>query len=531
MTAVASPWGNSAATTTTSAPSLSDIMATEHKQQQQQSDICSELLLILPHLSKNDAAKLLSICNNELSAAISKAFDLGEQGLELLLHPPKSQEDIDHDLAVALSLAGEVDQTTSATTATDLIDNEEEEVFDSLNEPVRPFGVMRHDKLLSEQYNSARLSGRPGVGDLGGTKISNRVYNSLSRMSHNKMGKKKGCLTSGGGGRGVSKDTTSGTSEGVLDQRTRKIILNLINKEVLESMGGVIATGKEASAYSAFGVGVPVVVNDESCNQKKEDNDVDDDAVEDGTAEDGAVENTSSLVPIPRDTPTHLVVKIFRTTLSQFKNRADYVDGDSRYAKSKFKHIKTTDALKVWSIKEYRNLIRMHRVNIPCPKPFYCTDHTLVMSMICCKNTNSGVPALQLKESKLSPQRLRHAFIHVAVAMRSMYQRAKLVHGDLSEFNVLYVGGKIRPIILIDVGQAVDLSHPKHIDYLRRDCTTILGYFMRKSKKLNVSLGLPSVEELLMYVIMEYNDEKDESLTYEQIDQLSLKRMKKLLSP
>ena len=74
MTAVASPWGNSAATTTTSAPSLSDIMATEHKQQQQQSDICSELLLILPHLSKNDAAKLLSICERKrLSTSGTKA--------------------------------------------------------------------------------------------------------------------------------------------------------------------------------------------------------------------------------------------------------------------------------------------------------------------------------------------------------------------------------------------------------------------------------------------------------------------------
>jgi RIO kinase 1 len=63
------------------------------------------------------------------------------------------------------------------------------------------------------------------------------------------------------------------------------------------------------------------------------------------------------------------------------------------------------------------------------------------------------VPALQLRESKLSPQRLRHAFLHVVVAMRGLYQRAKLVHGDLSEFNILYVGGKERPVVFIDVGK------------------------------------------------------------------------------
>ena len=51
--------------------------------------------------------------HNDVAQAIAKAFELGTEGLELLLRPPKSQEDIDHDLAVALSLAGDVDQTTS----------------------------------------------------------------------------------------------------------------------------------------------------------------------------------------------------------------------------------------------------------------------------------------------------------------------------------------------------------------------------------------------------------------------------------
>ena len=230
-------------------------MANEQNQHQQHLHKCHSLSELLPHLSTSDCEALLQLSHNDVAQAITKAFELGHEGLELLLRPPKSQEDIDHDLAVALSLAGDVDQTTTATP-----DPEDDTVLRAedceLSTPVKPRGIMRHDKGLSEQYNAARLSGRPGVGDLQGTKISNRVYNTLSNLNHRKSNMKKGCSTSGGGGR---KDTTSalnnGTSEGVLDQRTRKIVMALINKNVLDSMGGVIATGKEASAFAAYGVG------------------------------------------------------------------------------------------------------------------------------------------------------------------------------------------------------------------------------------------------------------------------------------
>ena len=255
-TIAASPW---AVPTQSTGPaptqSLSDIMANEQNQHQQHLHKCHSLSELLPHLSTSDCEALLQLSHNDVAQAITKAFELGTEGLELLLRPPKSQEDIDHDLAVALSLAGDVDQTTTATP-----EPEDDTVLRAedceLSTPVKPRGIMRHDKGLSEQYNAARLSGRPGVGDLQGTKISNRVYNTLSNLNHRKSNMKKGCSTSGGGGR---KDTTSalnnGTSEGVLDQRTRKIVMALINRNVLDSMGGVIATGKEASAFAAYGVG------------------------------------------------------------------------------------------------------------------------------------------------------------------------------------------------------------------------------------------------------------------------------------
>jgi serine/threonine-protein kinase RIO1 len=346
-----------------------------------------------------------------------------------------------------------------------------------------------------------------------GTKISNKVYNSLSsKLIHRKTA--KGMQVHGGSR--VSKETRE-TSEGVLDQRTRKVIMSFINQEVLEKMGGVLATGKEASAYAAYGVGKPLPSDDHVKAAK-------------ATPTTPTTPTTSTApTTLTRSPPRHLVVKFFRTTLSQFKNRADYVDGDSRYNGAKFSKIKTTDALKMWAAKEFRNLIRLHRVGVQCPEPLHVSGHTLVMTMI--SKDSNGVPAPQLKEVQLSTQRLRHVFTHVAVNMRAMFQRAKLVHGDLSEFNILYVGGKERPVVLIDVGQAVDLSHPKHIEYLGRDCRTVLDFFQRRSAKLGISFGLPSVEELLMYVVSDEEEEKEmfSDKSFDEIDVLALKRIKRRL--
>ena len=251
MAAIAAPapcWG--ATPTTPAATSLADIMAVEAISSQAKHSQISELASLLPHLSKQDVTLLLSLSQHDVAVALNKAFDLGEQGLEALLHPPliQTQAESDHDLAVALSLAGQVDQATAAA-AEDVKERD-------LALPIKPAGIMRHDKALSEQYNSDRLSGRPGVGDLANLKISNRVYNSLSNMNHRRTAKG---MEKHGGGRAKGTQTQRSTTDGVFDQKTKQIIMSLMNKEVLESMGGVIATGKEASCYSAFGVGVPRV--------------------------------------------------------------------------------------------------------------------------------------------------------------------------------------------------------------------------------------------------------------------------------
>ena len=64
------------------------------------------------------------------------------------------------------------------------------------------------------------------------------------------------------------------------------------------------------------------------------------------------------------------------------------------------------------------------------------------------------VIAPQLREcaANLSTRRLRRAYRQVIALMHGMHHRCKLVHADLSEYNMLYFD---RRVWIIDVGQSV----------------------------------------------------------------------------
>ena len=65
-----------------------------------------------------------------------------------------------------------------------------------------------------------------------------------------------------------------------------------------------------------------------------------------------------------------------------------------------------------------------------------------------------------------------------------MFQEARLVHADLSEYNLLY---HQKLVWVIDVGQAVEYDHPMSLDFLRRDCGVIIDFFNKKKlKTLNI---------------------------------------------
>jgi RIO kinase 1 len=70
--------------------------------------------------------------------------------------------------------------------------------------------------------------------------------------------------------------------------------------------------------------------------------------------------------------------------------------------------------------------------------------------------------------------------MQVLTTMRLMYQKAKLVHADLSEWNLLYHKDLV---YLIDTAQAVESEHPNALLFLRRDCHNMATFFRRRGVK------------------------------------------------
>jgi RIO kinase 1 len=236
-----------------------------------------------------------------------------------------------------------------------------------------------------------------------------------------------------GHGRGAEKSDRA-TSEQVLDPRTRMILLQMINRNIVSEVNGVVSTGKEANVYHAMS------------------------SVEDGKE-------------------AHRAVKVYKTSILVFKDRDKYVTGEFRF-RSGYNKSNNRSMVKVWAEKEMRNLKRIHSAGIPCPAPIYLRSHVLAMAFI---GDAKGVAAPRLKDVEFvgsdPVQRWRGVYVDLLAYMHIMYQVCKLVHADLSEYNVLFHNDT--PWI-IDVSQSVEHDHPRSFEFLRMDIKNVNEFFRRK---------------------------------------------------
>ncbi len=163
-----------------------------------------------------------------------------------------------------------------------------------------------------------------------------------------------------------------------------------------------------------------------------------------------------------------IAIKIFLMVSAEFKRgMIPYIEGDRRFAKVK----KDTRSLVfAWTQKEFTNLRQAYGASVRVPRPIAIRQNVLIMEFI----GKDGVSAPLLKEAELKkPQRVYELLLS---SVKKLYRKAKLVHGDLSEYNVMIWQGK--PIIF-DVSQAVPLDHPIADQLLRRDLNNINYYFKR----------------------------------------------------
>jgi RIO kinase 1 len=143
--------------------------------------------------------------------------------------------------------------------------------------------------------------------------------------------------------------------------------------------------------------------------------------------------------------------------------RARAMEKGSRYGRK--------EQEQVWQNTEVDALYRLARVGVRVPKAYGCFDGVLLMELIC---DEQGIEAPRLNDIALSAeQAIEDHKLMMRYVVRMLCEG--LVHGDLSEFNVLV--DDYGPVI-IDLPQVVDAAANNHAKRLLvRDVHKITAYY------------------------------------------------------
>lgn len=226
------------------------------------------------------------------------------------------------------------------------------------------------------------------------------------------------------------------TWAGVFDKRTMMTLYKFISNDVIDSMDYGVSTGKEADVFRA-------------------------------TTPEG----------------TFICVKIYRTSVSSFNDILQYIQGDPRFhGIKKERH----GFIQAWAQKEYRNLGRSIDHGVTVPQPISILNNVLLMEYV---SDEVGNAAPLIKDVQIEdPETVADQIIE---DYHRMVTKARLVHADLSEYNMLWHDE--RPII-IDVGQAVLLEHPMSREFFERDIRNLTRWF----KKIDARKAAKDVERRVL---------------------------------
>ena len=205
----------------------------------------------------------------------------------------------------------------------------------------------------------------------------------------------------------------------VLDKITVMQLYNLITSKIISYVNGVVKAGKESVVFWA---------------KDPEDNDI--------------------------------ALKIYLVTTSNFKKRSQYVTGDPRFTSVKKG---TKNMVYLWARKEFQNISKCYDCGISVVKPRHVSKNILIMDF----EGNDGKPENTLLESKVN----KNDYLQSIALISDLFKKAKLVHGDFSEYNIFKTKNGLK---LFDLGSAVDITHPNTMNFLKRDINNITNFFVKR---------------------------------------------------
>lgn len=207
----------------------------------------------------------------------------------------------------------------------------------------------------------------------------------------------------------------------IFDERTLKTLYKLANQGYVDILNGAISTGKEANVLKGF-----------------------------------------------RDDGSIVAVKIYRIATSDFKKMQYYIAGDPRF------NVRTNNKRQLigsWVNKEFRNLNRLCDAGVNVPEAINNLNNVLVMEFI---GDEDGNPSPTAKY--LPPEDPTDFYEQLVDQLDKFVNDAKLVHGDLSTYNIINHNEK--PII-IDVSQSVVRDHLIANELLERDIKNLVREFSK----------------------------------------------------
>ncbi len=229
---------------------------------------------------------------------------------------------------------------------------------------------------------------------------------------------------------GLKPDKTIDKSEmrkafgGILDSRTIMSLISLMKRGQIKNLGGIAKEGKESKILSADG-------------------------------KTGAV-----------------AVKIFLVEALNFRRIQPYLRGDRRFASigNDRKRI-----IYAWCKKEFKNLSLAKAAGVLCPEAKAFAGNVLIEEFI--GDDFAAAPRL----ADIRDFDAQKVFDSILDSVKKLYASG-IVHGDLSEYNILLWNGE--PWI-IDFSQAVLLSHPNAEEFLQRDVKNLCVFFRKCGLEMN----------------------------------------------
>ena len=160
-----------------------------------------------------------------------------------------------------------------------------------------------------------------------------------------------------------------------------------------------------------------------------------------------------------------------------FRQAVDYTENrktkNSRQARamakgSKFGREKQEEA---WQNAEVDALYRLAAAGVRVPTPYNFHEGVLLMELVCDADGNAAPRLNDVSFTAIEARQHHHTLIGEVVRMLC----AGIIHGDLSEYNILVSADG--PVI-IDLPQAVDAAGNNHAkDMLTRDVNNLTAYF------------------------------------------------------